>query len=165
MQNDWKNLPLGLPMTVASVGTLATLFAGKNLHAGFGVVWAALSFWHGWQHHKKMQADAGRLKNCCLTAKADIHAQLTPVQVLVNSFQVDSYVPGRVRLRSSLLAAYPEWQQPLEEYVKSFTGVQTAAINPLTGSLLITYDIAQLRQKPKLAVLEDKIAELAAERL
>ena len=112
MQNDWKNLPLGLPMTVASVGTLATLFAGKNLHAGFGVAWAALSFWHGWQHHKKMQADAGRLKNCCLTAKADIHAQLTPVQVLVNSFQVDSYVPGRVRLRSSLLAANPQWQQP-----------------------------------------------------
>ena len=58
MPYGFKNLPLGLPMTVASVGTLATLFAGKKFHAGFGVVWAALSLWHGWQHHKKMQADA-----------------------------------------------------------------------------------------------------------
>ena len=49
MQCDLKNLPLGLPLTVASVGTIATLWAGKNLHAGFGIAWAALTFFHGWQ--------------------------------------------------------------------------------------------------------------------
>ena len=161
MQNDWKNLPLGLPMTVASVGTLATLFAGKNFHAGFGVAWAALSFWHGWQHHKKMQADARTLTSCCRTRKTEL---VEPLQALVDSFQVDAYVPGRVRLRSSLLAAYPEWQRELETYIRSFVGVETAEINTLTGSLLITYDVEKLRQKPKLAALEEHIAKLASER-
>ncbi|SHK47720.1 hypothetical protein SAMN05216582_10550 [Selenomonas ruminantium] len=159
MQADWKNLPLGLPMTLASVGTLATLFAGKNLHAGFGVAWAALSFWHGWQHHKKMQADARKLTDCCRTKEAET---VEPLQALLDSFQVDAYVPGRVRLRSTLLAAYPEWAQDLEAYIRSFTGVETAVINTLTGSLLITYDAAKLRQKPKLAELEQQIAKLAS---
>ena len=162
MQCDWKNLPLGLPLTVASLGTIATLKAGKNLHVGFGLAWAALTFFHGWQHHKKMRADACRLFGC--KSKGE-EKSVEPFRELLDSFQVDAYVPGRVRLRSSLLAANPQWQQTLEEYIKSFTGVKSATINTLTGSLLITYDTAKLRQKPKLAVLEDKIAELAAKRL
>ncbi len=160
MQCDLKNLPLGLPLTVASVGTIATLWAGKNLHAGFGIAWAALTFFHGWQHHKKMKADACRLFGC--TSKAEKKAA-EPLQELVDSFQVDAYVPGRVRLRSSLLAANPQWQQPLEEYIKSFAGVKDACINILTGSLLITYDGAKL--KPKIAALEQQLAEQAAKRI
>lgn len=160
MQYGFKNLPLGLPMTVASVGTLATLFAGKKFHAGFGVMWAALSFWHGWQHHKKMQADVCRLTGCGRENANDADS-LTHIAA---SFQVDSYVPGRVRLRSSMLAANPQWQTTLEDYVKSFTGVKAAAINPLTGSLLITYAPEELRQKPKLAHLEQQLAKLAADR-
>lgn len=160
MQRELKNLPLGLPLTVASVGTIATLWAGKNLHAGFGIAWAALTFLHGWQHHKKMQADACKLFGCGKKAEK---AAVEPVQALLDSFQVDAYIPGRVRLRSSLLAANPQWQRDLEDYIKSFTGVETAEINTLTGSLLITYDAAKLRQKPKLAALEAKLAEQAIE--
>ena len=119
MQYGFKNLPLGWPMTVASVGTLATLWAGKKFHAGFGIAWAALSFWHGWQYHKKMQDDACRLAGC--------------------------------------------GKKPLEDYRNSFTGVNTAVITPLTGSLLITYNPEKLRQKPKLARLEQQLAEMAAE--
>ncbi|WP_255448725.1 HMA2 domain-containing protein [Selenomonas ruminis] len=78
---------------------------------------------------------------------------------------MDSYMPGRVRLRSSMLAANPQWQKSLEDYVRSFTGVKSAAINPLTGSLLITYTPEELRQKSKLARLEQKLADLAAERI
>ncbi len=156
---DLQKLPLGIPMTVASVGTLATLFAGKNLHAGFGVAWAAMTLWHGWQHHQKMQADAQRLIGCCRAGEKKAEE---PLQALLDSFQVDAYVPGRVRLRSTLLAAYPEWAQDLEAYIRSFTGVETAVINTLTGSLLITYDAAKLRQKPKLAELEQQIAKLAS---
>lgn len=155
MQWDLQKAPLGIPLTLASAGTLATLFAGKNLHAGFGVAWAALTVWHGWQHHKKMLADAQKLTGC---GKGKEAGAAEPLQALVASLQVDSYVPGRVRLRSTLLAANPQWKQPLEEYIRSFTGVKTAAINTLTGSLLITYDAEKLRQKPKLAELEAKLA-------
>lgn len=97
MQYGFKNLPLGLPMTIASVGTLATLWAGKKFHAGFGLAWAALSFWHGWQHHKKMQADVKKLTGCCCVEKPEAVATLGRMAV---SFQVDSYLPGRIRLRS-----------------------------------------------------------------
>ena len=160
MQCDLKNLPLGLPLTVASLGTIATLRAGKNLHVGFGIAWAALTFFHGWQHHKKMKADACRLFGC--KSKGEEKA-VEPFKELVDSFQVDAYVPGRVRLRSSLLAANPQWQQPLEEYIKSFSGVKSACINVVTGSLLILYDGDKL--KPKLAAIEQQLAEQAAKRI
>jgi len=160
MQCELKTLPLGLPLTVASVGTIATLWAGKNLHAGFGVAWAALSFLHGWQHHKKMKADAKRLTGCCKVKEQGAEESLS---ALVKSFQVDAYVPGRMRLRSSLLVVNPQWQQPLEKYIKSFTGIKTAVINSLTGSLLVTYDREKL--KPKMVVLEQKLAEQAAKRI
>ncbi|SFT54587.1 hypothetical protein SAMN02910356_01039 [Selenomonas sp. GACV-9] len=161
MQCGLKNLPLGIPMTVASVGTLATLCAGKKFHVGFGIAWAALSFLHGWQHHKKMQADACRFAGCG-EKKAEI---VDPLKNIAASFQVDSYVPGRVRLRSGMLAANPQWKKPLEDYLQSFTGVKAAVITPLTGSLLITYDPEELRQKPKLSQLEQQLAELAAGRI
>lgn len=160
MQCDLKNLPLGLPLTVASLGTIATLKAGKNLHVGFGIAWAALTFFHGWQHHKKMKADACRLFGC--KSKAE-EKSAEPFKELVDSFQVDAYVPGRVRLRSSLLAANPHWQQPLEDYIQSFTGVKSACINTVTGSLLITYDRDKL--KPRLMDLEQRLAELAPTQL
>ena len=159
MQDKFKSLPLGLPLTLASIGTVATLVAGKRFHAGFGAVWTVLSLWHGWQHRKKMQADVCRIPWCKETVKP---AENT-LAALVDSFQVDAYVPGRVRLRSSLLAANPQWQQPLEEYIKSFAGVTDACINILTGSLLITYDGAKL--KPKIAALEQQLAEQAAKRI
>lgn len=158
MQYGFKNLPLGLPMTIASVGTLATLWAGKKFHAGFGLAWAALSFWHGWQHHKKMQADVKKLTGCCRVEKPEAVATLGRMAA---SFQVDSYLPGRIRLRSRMLSANPQWQKAVEDYLMSFTGVRNAAVNPLTGSLLITYDPEKLRQKPKLARLEQKLAALA----
>ncbi len=161
MQYGLKTLPLGIPLTVASVGTLATLCAGKKFHAGFGIAWAALSFLHGWQHHKKMQADACRFAGCG-KKKAEV---VDPLNFIAASFQVDSYVPGRVRLRSGMLAANPQWQKPLEEYLQSFTGVKTAEITPLTGSLLITYEPPKLRQKPKLSQLEQHLAEMAIERI
>ena len=157
MQDKFKSLPLGLPLTLASVGTVATLVAGKRFHAGFGALWTVLSLWHGWQHRKKMQADVCRIPWC---KKAGDPEENT-LAALVDSFQVDAYTPGRVRLRSLLLAANPQWQQPVEEYVKSFTGVKSAVVNPLTGSLLITYKPDELQKKPKLAALEKAIARLA----
>lgn len=161
MQNKLKSLPLGLPMTLASVGTLVTLFAGKRFHAGFGAVWTALSLWHGWQHRKKMQADVCGLPWC----SAETEKAVSPLAALLDSFQVDAYTPGRVRLRSSLLAANPEWQQTVEDYVKSFTGVKSAEVNTLTGSLLILYKPEELRQKPKLAALEQQLAQMMSVRL
>jgi hypothetical protein len=51
----------------------------------------------------------------------------------------------------------------LEEYIKSFSGVKSSCINVVTGSLLILYDGDKL--KPKLAAIEQQLAEQAAKRI
>ena len=39
IKNDLKKAPLGWPLAIASVGTVATIFAGKKLHIAFGAAW------------------------------------------------------------------------------------------------------------------------------
>ena len=68
MSKNWKNIPLGIPLTIASLGTIAALGASKRLHVGFGILWAGLSLWHGLQHCRKMRADARRLEGKLLLA-------------------------------------------------------------------------------------------------
>lgn len=53
-----RTLPLGVPLALASAGTLATLFTdNKKLHIACGIAWTALSLLHGWQHAGKMKKD------------------------------------------------------------------------------------------------------------
>ena len=161
MQEKFKIGPLGLPLTLSAVGTLATLLVGKKLHVGFGILWTILSVCHGWQHQQKMRADAARL----VAGFSQEEREQTVLEALVDSFQVDAYLPGRIRLRSTMLAANPQWQLTVEAYVKSFTGVKKAEVNVLTGSLLILYNPEELRTKKKLAALEQAIAQKAGQRV
>lgn len=55
-----RSLPLGLPLTVAAIGTIATIKADMRLHIGFGIAWAALSALHAWQHMGRMERDLSR---------------------------------------------------------------------------------------------------------
>ena len=153
-----KTVPLGIPMTLASLGTVASLFAGKKLHTGFGIVWALLSLWHGLQHQNKMQRDAGKLAELPIRGG---EATASPWKCLLDSLQVISFMEGRVRLRSSWFAGNEKLKKQLEEYIGSFTGITKAEINLLTGSLLIEYQPETLRTKPKLATLEKQLAGMA----
>lgn len=159
LMETMKTAPLGIPMTVASLGTAASLLAGKKMHTGFGIAWLLLSLWHGLQHQKKMQRDAGKLAElpiCCPAAeKAEM---LSPWQQLLASLQVVSFIEGRVRLRSPWFLNNEKLKKQMEEYVASFTGVTKATINVLTGSLLIEYQPETLRTKPRLASLEKYLA-------
>ncbi|MBR2215153.1 MAG: hypothetical protein IJ849_05275 [Selenomonadaceae bacterium] len=56
-----KKASLGLPLTLAAVGTVAGLFLGKRWHVACGIALAGLSVWHGWQHRQKMARDAKNL--------------------------------------------------------------------------------------------------------
>lgn len=58
---NFKTLPLGLPLAVAAVGTVAALAFGKRYHVIFGAAWLALSVLHGIQHVGKMKRDASAL--------------------------------------------------------------------------------------------------------
>ncbi len=161
MIEKWKQIPLGIPLTIASIGTLVTLNANKQLHAGFGILWTGLSLWHGLQHCKKLKQDTKKLTGIkCMPAAAPAAAD-SPLKQLLNTLQVTSFSEGRVRIRSPWFVENPTLQKQVEEYVASFTGVKKAMITPMTGSLLIEYQPEKLRKKPKLAQLEEQLKAAA----
>ena len=155
-----KSVPLGLPMTIASLGTVATLFAGKRLHAGFGAAWAVLSLWHGWQHRGKMQKDALHLAEK-IPCHAGTEAPASALERLLASIRVVSFTEGRVRVRSPWFLKNEALRRQIEEYVCSFTGVEKAEINPMTGSLLVEYHPGKLREKPGLKRLEERLEQMS----
>jgi len=55
-----RRLPLGVPLAIAAIGTIATIKADTRLHIGFGMAWAALSALHCWQHTPKMKNDLAK---------------------------------------------------------------------------------------------------------
>lgn len=69
VKENLKKAHLGWPLTIASVGTVATIFAGKKLHIAFGAAWCALSLWHALQHCGRMKNDVKKaqeyLKSGC----------------------------------------------------------------------------------------------------
>ena len=58
MKQALKKMPLGLPLTVSGLATIATIFAGKKAHIAFGAVWGVLSILHALQHAGKLKHDA-----------------------------------------------------------------------------------------------------------
>ena len=160
LKQTMQNAPLGIPLTLASVGTVVSLLAGKKLHAGFGIAWMLLSLWHGLQHRKKMQRDVGKLSELSIGRTVfNTGETISPWARLLDSLQVLSFVEGRVRLRSPWFVNNERLKKQMEEYIASFTGITRAEINVLTGSLLIEYQPDKLRSKPRLAALENYLAK------
>ncbi len=160
IRENLKKMPLGVPMTVASLGTVLTLFAGKNLHAGFGAAWAVLSLWHGWQHSKKMKNDVKKAVGMDLCSDKKKKSD-SPLEAFLSTVQVDSYAEGRIRCRSLWLVGNESLKKQIEEYVRSFTGVKKAEVNTITGSILIEYRPEKLRTRPNLAALEQYCSRVA----
>ena len=150
--DEFKKLPLGLPMTLASVGTMVSLAAGKRWHVGFGAAWAVLSLLHGLQHAGKMKKDVRRLMP---------EKKIRGIEKLLASMKVAAYAPGRIRIYSEAFVGNDRLGAQAKDYVESFTGVQSATVNPATGSLLIQYDPERLRTKKGLAALEKRICACA----
>ena len=149
-----SNIPLGIPLTIASLGTVAALAANKQLHACFGVLWVGLSLWHGWQHRKKLQTDA------CLSCFSP-RKPSSALDRLLSSVELRSFLEGRIRLYSPCFVNQPALQRQVEEYITSFHGIQRAEINLLTGSLLIEYRPEELRKNPKLAAIEAHLGKIS----
>ncbi|WP_298463376.1 HMA2 domain-containing protein [uncultured Mitsuokella sp.] len=155
-----KNFPLGIPLTVSGIATVATMFTNKRLHVACGAVWGILSILHAVQHRKKMRADLMRFRQGALqTAKETAgKAETTTLAALLAGTDIGSFAPGRVRVYNPALAGNNALASQLTTYVKSFAGVTDARVNLVTGSMLITYVPEELRQHPHLKRLEDYLA-------
>ncbi len=153
-----RRIPLGIPLTLVTAGTVASLMVSKQLHVGFGVAWTVLSALHGLQHYKKLCKDADRMINPSGTEKTEIlrHEKIH-LKDFLKTVRIASAIPGRIRVYSELLAGNETLTEQASDYVKGFTGVQSVQANPVTGSLLIRYDRKKLRTKKGLAELEQKL--------
>ena len=105
MNKSFKRLPLGLPLTVSGLATIATIFVGKKAHIAFGAFWGLLSILHGLQHAGKLEHDAKeliRVYNLALAGNAKLADQ---VSSFVRSFS--GVTDAKVALNTgSLLITY-----------------------------------------------------------
>ena len=160
MNKSFKRLPLGLPLTVSGIATIATIFTGKKLHVAFGAVWGLLSILHGLQHAGKLKHDAKDIIGQTAHRAADKAEQIS-LHAFLAGTDITSYLPGRVRVYNLALAGNEKLAEQVTSFIRSFDGVEDAVVSLPTGSLLITYEPEELRKNPHLANVEAFIREHA----
>lgn len=160
MNKSFKRLPLGLPLTVSGLATIATIFAGKKAHIAFGAFWGLLSSLHGLQHAGKLEHDAKELIGQTAHRAADKAEQISLHAFLVGT-DIASYLLGRIRVYNLALAGNAKLADQVSSFVRSFSGVTDAKVALNTGSLLITYEPDELRKNPHLANIETFVREHA----
>ncbi|MFC2768872.1 HMA2 domain-containing protein [Mitsuokella sp. oral taxon 131] len=79
------------------------------------------------------------------------------LDVFIRTVEVSSYIPGRARLYSRRLVGNPALAREVEARLLAFAEIDAAATNETTGSILIQYEPARLRQNAKLRKVEDYI--------
>ena len=160
MNKSFTRLPLGLPLTVSGLATIATIFAGKKAHIAFGAFWGLLSILHGLQHAGKLEHDAKELIGQTAHRAADKAEQIS-LHAFLAGTDIASYLPGRIRVYNLALAGNAKLADQVSSFVRSFSGVTDAKVALNTGSLLITYEPDELRKNPHLANIETFVREHA----
>lgn len=160
MNKSFKRLPLGLPLTVSGLATIATIFADKKAHIAFGAFWGLLSILHGLQHAGKLKHDAKDIIGQTAHRAADKAEQIS-LHAFLAGTDIASYLPGRIRVYNLALAGNAKLADQVSSFVRSFSGVTDAKVALNTGSLLITYEPDELRKNPHLANIETFVREHA----
>ena len=160
MKKALKKMPLGLPLTVSGLATIATIFAGKKAHIAFGAVWGVLSILHALQHAGKLKNDAKDIIGQTAHRAADKAEQIS-LHAFLAGTDIASYLPGRIRVYNLALAGNARLAGQVTSFLRSFEGIEDAVVSLPTGSLLITYAPDELRRNPHLANIESFIREHA----
>lgn len=160
MKQTLKKIPLGLPLTVSGLATIATIFAGKKAHIAFGAFWSLLSILHGLQHAGKLEHDAKELIGQTAHRAADKAEQIS-LHAFLAGTDIASYLPGRIRVYNLALAGNAKLAEQVTSFIRSFNGIEDAVVSLPTGSLLITYDPDEVRKNSHLANVESFIREHA----
>lgn len=81
----------------------------------------------------------------------------------ISAFRIAHRLPGRIRIYIPVLEKLPEdWRKflkPSTELIRMKKGINTAEIQPITGSLLIDYDPEKLDEAGILKWLENLVAD------
>jgi hypothetical protein len=74
--------------------------------------------------------------------------------------KVVSFIPGRVRLKVSELKDSPEFADKAQRALETVPGIKTIDLNPLTGSVLLTYEPNEITKPESTKVLSETLSEL-----
>lgn len=86
------------------------------------------------------------------------------LDLFIRSVEISSYIPGRVRLRSSKLVGSPSLAREVEGHLGSFPEIDSVETSTDTGSILILYEPGTLRRNPELRRAEEYIMSHARRR-
>ena len=82
---------------------------------------------------------------------------------LTSYYRIAHRLPGRIRIQIPALEKLPDnWRiylGPSAELIRMKKGIETAEIQPLTGSLLIDYDPAKINEAAILTWLETLVTD------
>ena len=89
---------------------------------------------------------------------ASLQIPTNQLDFFIRSVEISSYLPGRIRLRSKNLIGNPGLEQEVQTQLTAFREIQSVETNTVTGSILILYEPAELRQNADLKKAEEYIA-------
>jgi hypothetical protein len=84
-------------------------------------------------------------------------------EFILRAVQISSYIPGRIRLRSSKLIGNTELGNKLTTMASEYPEIRKVEINTTTGSALILYNAQAVRVNSQFAKVEQYI-KMHAER-
>lgn len=132
------HISYGIPLALSLAGTVGSLAAGsKRAHVLCGTALTVLSLLHAYQHRRAMVRKAGAVWR----GKADQPAAASsPLEEAAVAF----YMPGRIRL-------YSRRPDELAACLQGFCRIGSVAVNPESGSVLVSYEPQRLSAHPGLA--------------
>ena len=86
------------------------------------------------------------------------------LDLFIRSVEISSYLPGRVRLRSSKLIGNPALEAEVQAQLGAFPELTAVETSMVTGSILIKYEPAVLRKNAELRKVEEYIMTHAKRR-
>lgn len=79
------------------------------------------------------------------------------LDVFIRTVEVSSYIPGRARLYSKRLVGNGALAREVEARLTAFAEIDAVETSEVTGSILIRYEPARLRQNAELRKVEEYI--------
>ncbi|WP_363317189.1 HMA2 domain-containing protein [Anaerovibrio sp.] len=157
LNNFIKTMPLSVPMSIAAVGTVASVLTGqKQLHTLCGIVWLGTSVLHSWQHSNKMKSDALKVVEK-MKIMDFVNIPTSKIDLFIRSVEISSYIPGRVRLYSKTLIGNRSKCDEVLDYLNNYTELDEVQVNEVSGSILIKYTPAVLHGNIELTKVEEYI--------
>ena len=156
-----KKVPLGIPLGIGMVGTVASLFVGgKKVHTVFGVAWTAISLLHAYQYRKNMQKNMEKGLGKMNIFKM-VGIPTSKMDWFLKSVEVGSYIPGRIRVYSKSLINNQDLKNKVATALAGYKELDKCTINTVSGSVLIEYDPAKIKANKELCEIEAYIKQRA----